>query len=247
MTIVTLEEYTCRTWPALETIPYDGWLLRFAAGCTNRANSVYPLYRSTYDVDRKIAYCENEYAARGLKPTFKLTDASNPPALDKALESAGYAIFEPSLVMSAHLSAAPDAGPTDVTLSETFYDAWIDAYFEAQPSRIHQRDTYKQLLSATPGQRCFASVVVDGRIAAVGLTSRSREVAGIYNMATHPDFRGRGYAEAVVRALQRHAVQHGAHTVILSVSGGNSVAQRVYARCGFSESYRYRYRVKSDS
>lgn len=247
MTIVTLEEYTCRTWPALETIPYDGWLLRFAEGCTNRANAVYPLYRSTYEIDRKIDYCAHEYAARGLRPTFKMTDASSPPALDRALESAGYTVFEPSLVMTAPLSSAAPAVAAQVALTETFFDAWIDAYFEFQPSRIHQRDTYKRLFTATPGQRAFASVQVEGRIVAVGLVSRSRDIAGIYNMATHPDFRGNGYAEAVVRALQQHAFQHGAHRAILSVSAANAVAQRVYARCGFTEAYRYWYRVGPQS
>lgn len=245
--ITMLEEYTCRTWPALETVPYDGWLLRFGNGCTNRSNAVYPLYRSTYEIDRKIGYVEQEYTARGLRPTFKMMDAATPPALDSALASAGYTIYEPSMTMTAPMARAPDAPTTPVILHEAFDEAWLDAYFEFQPSRIAQRATYIQLLTTTPGQRAYASVELDGRIVAVGLVSRSRDYAGIYNMATHPDFRGRGYAEAVVRTLLRYGYQHGARTGMLSVAGGNAVAQRVYARCGFVEAYRYWYRVKSES
>ena len=250
MSITTLEEYTCRTWPALETVPYDGWLMRFADGCTNRANAVYPLYPSSYELDRKITHVEQEYSARGLRPTFKMTDAVLPPALDSVLASAGYDVIENSYVMSMHMTSdismtAPEG--VTVTLVEAFDIAWLDAYLEIQPSRASQRTTYEGLLTSNVGKRVYASIIVDGRIAAVGLSSRSRDHAGIYNMATHSDFRGRGYAEAIVRALQNDAHQRGARVAFLSVSAANETAQRVYRRCGFVQSYRYCYRIKSSS
>jgi ribosomal protein S18 acetylase RimI-like enzyme len=250
MSITTLEEYTCRTWPALETVPYDGWLMRFADGCTNRANAVYPLYPSSYDLDRKIAHVEQEYSARGLRPTFKMTDAVLPPALDSVLASAGYEVIENSYVMSMPLTSdvnvsAPEG--VSVSLAETFDIAWLDTYLEIQPSRASQRDAYVALLSSNTGKRIYASIIADGRIAAVGLSSRSRDHAGIYNMATHPDYRGQGYAEAIVRSLQNDAYQRGARIAFLSVSAANETAQRVYRRCGFAQSYRYCYRVKSSS
>ena len=250
MSITTLEEYTCRTWPALETVPYDGWLMRFADGCTNRANAVYPLYPSSFDIDRKIAHVEQEYLTRGLRPTFKMTDAVLPPALDSVLASSGYEIIENSYTMSMPLTSDVreiDAVNASVLLTETFDMAWLDTYLDIQPSRATQRVAYQALLTSGTGKRVYASIVTDGRIAAVGLASRSREHVGIYNMATHPDYRGRGYAEAIVRALQRDAYQRGARIAFLSVSAANEIAQRVYRRCGFEQSYRYCYRVKSVS
>lgn len=250
MSITTMEEYTCRTWPALETVPYDGWLMRFAEGCTNRANAVYPLYPSSFEIDRKIAHVEQEYLARGLRPTFKMTDAVLPPALDSVLASSGYEVIENSYVMSMPLTAdiqQTDPGGVSVSLTEAFDTAWLDTYLEIQPSRASQRAAYQALLTSNTGKRVYASIMIDGRIAAVGLSSRSRDHAGIYNMATHPDDRGRGYAEAIVRALQRDAYQRGSRVAFLSVSAGNETAQRVYRRCGFEQSYRYCYRVKSSS
>lgn len=250
MSITTLEEYTCRTWPALETVPYDGWLMRFAEGCTNRANSVYPLYPSSFDIERKIAHVEQEYSARGLRPSFKMTDAVLPPALDSVLASCGYEVIENSYVMSMPLTAEAlevNPGSASVSLNEAFDVAWLDAYLEIQPSRASQRGTYQALLTSNTGKRVYASIVVEGQIAAVGLASRSRDHAGIYNMATHPDYRGRGYAEAIVRALQNDSYRRGARVAFLSVSAANETAQRVYRRCGFEQSYRYCYRVKSGS
>lgn len=244
MMIVTLEEYTCRTWPAFETVPYDGWLLRFADGCTNRSNAVYPLYRSTYEIDRKLAFVEQEYTARGLPPTFKMTDAANPPALDRILESAGYVLHEPSFMMSAVVSGGLSDNASPAKVNPSFTDAWLDAYFTAEPSRIAFRETYKRLLLQPEGQRFYATVEADGRIVAFGLGSRSRDCMGIYSMATHPDYRGRGYAESIVRALLDYGHASGARQAILSVSEGNAVAQRVYGRCGFTNSHAYFYRVK---
>lgn len=244
MSTITLEEYTCRTWPALETIPYDGWLLRFADGCTNRANAVYPLYRSTYDIERKIAFVEQEYTARGLVPTFKITDAVIPPALDSTLAAAGYVLHEPSFVMSTALTDTPPAPDSPAKLAADFHDSWLDAYFDFQPSRSSQRDAYCRILTSPTGQRAYGTVEADGRIVAVGLGSRSRDHVGIYNMATHPDYRGRGYAGAIVGALLAHAYAYGARSASLSVLQTNEVAQRVYRRHGFEVAYAYHYRKR---
>ncbi|MDB5085123.1 MAG: family N-acetyltransferase, partial [Bacilli bacterium] len=35
-----IEELTLNNWQPLQTMLYDGWLLRFAGGYTKRANSV---------------------------------------------------------------------------------------------------------------------------------------------------------------------------------------------------------------
>ena len=71
-----LEELSLNAWPSLETILYDGWALRFAAGYTRRANSVHPLYPSLDDDEEKARLCLRLYRDRGLPAVFKLTPAA---------------------------------------------------------------------------------------------------------------------------------------------------------------------------
>ena len=80
-----LEELSMNAWPALQTLLYDGWVLRFAEGYTRRANSVNPLYPSTRDALEKIEACERLYRGQGLAVIFKLTAASQPERLDEML------------------------------------------------------------------------------------------------------------------------------------------------------------------
>lgn len=48
-----LEELSMNALPALQTILYDGWVIRFADGYSNRANSVNPIYPSIENVHKK--------------------------------------------------------------------------------------------------------------------------------------------------------------------------------------------------
>ena len=67
-----IEEAGLNSWPALQQLLFDGWLVRFAQGYTKRANSVTPLYPSLQPYEEKIAWCEHIYKEKQLPPVFRL-------------------------------------------------------------------------------------------------------------------------------------------------------------------------------
>ncbi|HLC34086.1 MAG TPA: ribosomal protein S18-alanine N-acetyltransferase [Anaerolineales bacterium] len=58
--------------------------------------------------------------------------------------------------------------------------------------------------------------------------------AHISTLAVHPDWRGRGMGQVLLRALLREAAWRGALSATLEVRRGNRVAQRLYERHGFA-------------
>ena len=68
------EEICLNGHVALNTLLYDGWLLKFSEGYTGRANSVSVFYPSSMPFTDKVPFCEQMYKQQGLPCQFKLTD-----------------------------------------------------------------------------------------------------------------------------------------------------------------------------
>jgi hypothetical protein len=120
-----IEEVSLNSWPALQQILFDGWVLRFANGYTKRANSVNPLYSSNLDIGEKVAVCERIYLEKGLRSIFRLTPFA-PPELDHELENRGYEKIDLTHVMHLdlrELQLAPAAGLRDETS-----DDWMEIF-----------------------------------------------------------------------------------------------------------------------
>ena len=94
-----IEEVSLNSWPALQSIIYDGWILRFSRGYTKRANSVNPIYPSTIDLPQKVARCERIYSEKGLLPVFRMKPFASPSNLDQYLGRRKYKIIDRTIVM----------------------------------------------------------------------------------------------------------------------------------------------------
>lgn len=245
LTIRTLEEITARTWPALETHIDDGWLLRYSAGYTRRANSVLPVYGSTRDVHDKIATCEAFYRRHHLPTVFKLTPVVYPDNLDRILAMKGYVRSNPPVSVQtcvmAYNQSQPDAR---VTLMDTVTPAWLDAYTRLNAIQSTDHPTFEQMLARGSAQSVYALITLDGQPAAVGMGQSADGYFGLFGIVTAQPFRRRGLARALVSTLLHHARTHHAHTTFLQVTADNVAARRLYAELGFCEVYPYWYRSR---
>ena len=82
----------------------------------------------------------------------------------------------------------------------------------------------------------YAVGVIDtenGRLAAYGGVQYVLDEANIVNIATHPDYRRRGCATAVMHALENFLKENGIEYIYLEVRKSNVSAQALYEKEGF--------------
>ena len=245
-TILLYEELSLNAHPALQTQLYDGWVLRFANGYTNRANSVNPLYPSTLDLQEKIAECEKRYFAHGLPAVFKLTDATD-PNIDKALEQRGYAFVTPTYVMSMDLRDKNFMSGDRVT-TNLANDEWLTAYFTFSGyTNSVKIATAKQILENVKNPMICGRIVKDGVSVACGSAVIERGYVALLNVVVDEAQRGKGYGTEICESLLSEATRIGAHTAYLQVVQDNQKAIRLYTKLGYKTMYSYWYWVKQEA
>lgn len=88
----------------------------------------------------------------------------------------------------------------------------------------------------------YLVLTVDGMLAAYAGMWLIIDEAHITNVAVHPDYRGRGYGERIMRALMDLAKENLMGLMTLEVRRSNAVAQSLYHKVGFIDvGYRKRY------
>lgn len=82
----------------------------------------------------------------------------------------------------------------------------------------------------------YAVAVIEkssGRLAAYGGCEYVLDEANIVNVATHPDFRRRGCAEALLGKMEEFLAEEGVTEVFLEVRESNTPARTLYEKLGF--------------
>jgi GNAT superfamily N-acetyltransferase len=246
--ILQLELLTLATSPAVHEELHDGWVLRASGTDTRRANSVTQLEPGALSLAQKIAYCEEWYFRHEQVPTFRLTSALSPPALDRLLEEREYDIVTPSHVMTTRLappatSPVPEPSAANIrkrTLAEGIGDLHA---LKGSDAALAARDIARQQAWSEP--ECNLAWFEADEPVACGMARVSGTWAGVFNMRTAPAWRGRGLGGRLVQALLQWAAGQGATQAFLQVEQGNAPALALYRRHGFSVRYDYHYRVRN--
>jgi len=233
----------------------DGWLVRLAPGKAKRARSIQPVAPGRLGIDEKLALCLPLFAAAQLPPIVRITPFAQPARLDEHLAALGMASFDDSLVMAlpsldaiAAARAASTPGDPQTTLESfdgrSFAD-WIGAARGSSPREVA---AHADRIANAPVPH--HAVVVRDRHRAVlcgGQVAVEGTIAGLYDIFTLAEARGRGLADRLCRHLLDHARQLGATAGYLQVDAGNEGARRLYRRIGFRDAYPYHYRTPAAS
>ena len=239
-----IEELALNAWPALQTVVYDGWIMRFANGFTRRANSVNPLYPSTLEPQEKIRYCGEIYSAKGQDTVFKLTSAVFPGDLDSILAERGYVIDAPTNVQQLNLEHFVPARSEKVKVATSLDDPWLDDFCRLSSRASSYKPLIGQLLKNIASPMCFVCLKDQQETVALGMGVLERDYIGLYDIVTAESHRNQGLGTLLVKALLNWGQANGATSAYLQVMANNAPALRLYEKMGFQENYRYWYRMK---
>lgn len=247
-----IEGLALNAWPAEEIVSLDGWKLRAAQGVTGRANSVWANGDGgQYSLAEKIEQVESFYETRNLPPRFQITPVNVPSTLDDVLSARNYENFSPTAVQIAETTHILQHTPPlrtrpefEVELSEEFHEDWYALYCQSEQATPQTCAIRSGILQRIRPPVAFATLKIEGKVAAIALGVVEKEWMGVFNVETHPEFRRRGAATSIMRSLAIWAQMHSAVNIYLQVMAENQSAIAMYEKIGFSTLYHYHYRIK---
>ena len=191
------------------------------------------------DAEDRVRWVAGLLRARSVPGLWWVGPLSTPPKLPELLERHGFRHDEDMPWMARSLAEIRDASfPPGVQAHRVDRPdrqaQWLEAMTAGFGMGEHVRAAMTDLAAAVgyaedAGWQRF--VAVEGvRVLASSGVMVGGGVAGIYNMATVPDARGRGIGAAMATLAMRWARDHGFDTVVL---GSQPLAVPLYERLGF--------------
>lgn len=236
-----LEERAFNAWPALETRLVRGWLLRFSAGYTKRANSV-NAWRPEVPLADIIAHASDVYGSRNLPLIVRLSPLADAGA-DAMLEARGWCRIDETIVMTAPLENLPVACDPAARIASVPTPDWLDGFARANAVPDARRTIHDAMVTRIAAPVAFAQLESSGTPVSWGIAAVERGFAGLFDIVTSPSARRQGAGRRLVSHMLHWARTEGAHLAYLQVIAANSPAVALYQHLGFAEAYRYHYRI----
>jgi len=175
---------------------------------------------------------------------FKLTKAVYPTDLDHILEANGFSFAAETSVQIIDLGRVDARKDSLIETSHAVDDRWLDSFFRMSKAEIRHKDTLRSMLENIIQPRCLASIENGDSMVACGLGVIQEKTVGLFDIIVDEDFRGKGLGRRILDGLLSWAKINGAESAYLQVMVDNKDAFALYQKLGFTELYRYWYRVK---
>lgn len=246
--IVFLEELQANAFPALQTVWYDGWSVRFGGGFTYRVNCANPIYPESLSPQEKIPYVEELYRNSGLSMSiFKLhegMDLQQMLACQTVLNDLGYATERVGNIFLCDLSTFQQVPNTEVKIESVMTDAWLEGFLTMNGTVEAQKAAAKAMLKNIHYPIFAASIWENGKMAACGLGVAERGYVGLFDIYVDAGCRRRGLGGDICTAIMNSGKDMGCTTAYLQVLADNHGARALYRNLGYTENYEYWFRTK---
>lgn len=242
------EELQSNAFPALQTLMYDGWSVRFGGGFTYRVNCANPMYPEVLPMEEKLSYVETLYRASGLPMAiFKLHQGMEPKRVEAAqriLDELGYKTERRGNIFLCNLADFFHTPKTRVIIQNQMDDAWLDGFLTMNGTADAQRDAAVQMLKNIHYPIFAASIVEQGKMVACGLGVMERGNVGLYDIFVDSTCRRRGLGGDICAAIMDTGKKAGCNRAYLQVLSDNQGARALYRGLGYWETYEYWFRTK---
>lgn len=246
--ILLYEELQTNAFPALQTVMYDGWSVRFGGGFTYRVNCANPMYPEQLPGADKVRYVDALYRLSGLKKSIvKLHDGMDPEQLricSDTLDAMGYGTERSGNIFVCDLEAFTRTPKTDVIINGTMTAFWLDGFLTMNGTADSQRQAASAMLRSIACPIAAASIEENGRMVACGLGVLERGYIGLYDIYVDASCRRRGLGADICTAIMQYGKEFGCHTAYLQCLSDNHGARTMYDRLGYRETYHYWFRTK---
>ncbi len=246
--IALYEELQCNAFPALQTLMYDGWSVRFGGGFTYRVNCANPMYGEHLPAGEKVAYVEQLYRKSNLDMAiFKLHEGMDPVQLldcQRILDEHGYGTERDGNIFVCDLTAFDIQPVTPVQVDSGMDDLWLDGFLTMNGTAAAQRTAAASMLKNICCPIAAASIVENGKMIACGLGVIERGYVGLYDIYVDQSCRRRGLGRDICAAIMQAGKAQGCKTAYLQVLADNYGARAMYAQLGYQETYEYWFRTK---
>ncbi|TFG98478.1 GNAT family N-acetyltransferase [Candidatus Thorarchaeota archaeon] len=247
-TISDIEYLASHCWPAKEVERYHGWIIHWNDAVTWRANSVLPLSETSDALlEDSIDYVIKFYNDRNTPPTFKITEESKPETLDEILEEMGFQKRMITQVQTIPIDDLVCFNPRVGVDLLRVSDESIDTLLYRSKRDEFAQEVRREIIHRIEGEKKIARVMIDGKIAGVGLGVVEEDMLGFFSIRTFPEYERRGVGWSVTCALAMWGEETGANIAFLQVESENKPALALYAAMGFKTKYTYWYRILEDT
>jgi GNAT superfamily N-acetyltransferase len=241
----SIEELTMNAWPSIQTMFFDGWILRMANGYTKRANSIKPMYSFDKNADEKIKHCEEIYGKNNLPTIFKIIECKEHEKLDKILENSCYEKVDLTSVQISNDIKQKTSQNNGIITDIGFSDDWKKCFYEC--NGINDKDlktTIEAMLNNIKVDKITVYKRENGIFLGCGYGVIENGFVGLFDIIVKTENRGKGYGEEIVKTILKEANEKGIEKAYLAVVDNNTIAKKLYEKLGFKEVYKYWYRKK---
>ena len=242
------EELQSNAFPALQTVQYDGWAVRFGGGFTYRVNCANPMYPEVLPVEEKLEFVEQLYRESDLSLSIvKLHVGMEQGRLEKCeeiLAAKGYERKRDGNIFVCDLKTFENTPRTEVVVYEEMSDDWLEGFLTMNGTAPRQKAAAAGMLKNIHYPIAAAAIYEDGKMIACGLGVLERGHVGLYDIYVDAACRRRGLGGDICSAIMLHGKNRGCDTAYLQVLSDNFGARRLYDQLGYEETYGYWFRVK---